>query len=376
MMTDPALSREHELLLRATLGHGQVVIDAWNEWQQRFDLVTVDADGYVLLPQLYLRLRQLDVAQASPAKLRGIYRHTWCRNQVIMTRMAGALSLLRERGIGCLLLDGAAVMATSPFGLRPLEQFGFLVPGTRFADATAIFRREGWAQRSDWEEGGQRLAHSLGFRHSDGTPCAIYRSVLSESTPSWADEDCWQHAIASTVQDVPVSVLSPTDQVLRLLVEVGMGWRPFTPRWVADIGTLLTGADGSMSWERLQAKCATLRLTLPVKRSLTMLQALSVFRWPREVGDLVATMGTTWTERREDERRLRGPAQRRGVASALAAHWCRYKRVVGEAGRTPGFARYLQEMWEVPSVWLLPLTAMDKWRYRVGARQKGLSNGG
>ena len=143
MITDPALSHEHEVLLRATLGHGRVVIDAWNEWQQRFDLVTVDADGYVLLPQLYLRLRQLDVAQASPAKLRGIYRHTWCRNQVIMTRMAGALSLLRERGIGCLLLDGAAVMATSPFGLRPLEQFGFLVPGTRFADATAIFRREG-----------------------------------------------------------------------------------------------------------------------------------------------------------------------------------------------------------------------------------------
>jgi len=375
MITCPELSHEQEVLLRATLGHGHVAIDAWREWQQRFDLATLDANGYALLPQLYLRLRQLDVPQASLAKLRGIYRHTWCQNQVVMTRMVGALSLLEERGIRSLLLDGAAIMATRPSGLLPLEKFEFLVPGIRFADATAVFRREGWAQHADSE--GQRLAHAISFSHSDGTMCAIYRSVLSESTPSWADDDCWRHAVASAIQDLPVSVLSPTDQVLRLLVEVGMGCHPFTPRWVADIWTLLTDADGSMDWERLRAKCATLHLTLPVKRSLAMLQALSVFRWPSELLDVAATMGTTWAERREDEQRLRGPAQRRGVASAVAEHWCQYKRVVGEPGRIAGFPRYLRETWKLPSVWLLPVTAMGKWRQLVGTRRKrGPSNGG
>jgi len=377
MITCPELSHEHEVLLRATLGQGQVVIDAWNEWQRRFDLATIDSKGYVLLPQLYLRLRQLDVPEATLAKLRGIYRHTWCKNQVFMTRLASALSLLQERGIGCLLLGGAAVMATSRFGFLPLEKGELLVPGARFADATAVFRQEGWSQRSDWEEEGARLAHSINFTHSDGTTCTIYRSVFAESTPSWADEDCWRHASACTVQDVPVRVLSATDHVLKLLVDVGMGCRPFTPRWVADVGTLLTAAEGSMSWERLRVKCATLRLTLPVKRSLAMLQMVSVFGYPRELRDLAATMATTWAERRGDERRLRDPAQRRGATGALAAHWCRYKRVVGEAGHIPGFVKYLQEMWEVPSVWLLPVAAIGKWRQQlVGMRQGGHSNGG
>jgi len=171
--------------------------------------------------------------------------------------------------------------------------------------------------------------------------------------------------LASSVQDVPVSLLSPTDHVLKLLVDVGMGCRPFTPRWVADVGTLLTNAEGAMSWERLRVKCVTLRLTLPVKRSLAMLQTVSGFPCSRELQDLAAAMATTWAERREDERRFRPPSQRRGAIGALAAHWCRYKRVVGETGRILGFVSYLQEMWEVPSVWLLPATAIGKWRQQL-----------
>ena len=86
------------------------------------------------------------------------------------------------------------------------------------------------------------------------------------------------------------------------------------------------------------------------------------------VADLAATLVTTWAERLEEERRLRA-ARRRGATGALAAHWCRYKRVVGETGRIPGFVRYLQEMWEVPSVWLVPVAALGKWgRQLVGTR--------
>ena len=140
------------------------------------------------------------MAEGSLGKLKGIYHHTWCKNQVIMTRMAGALSRLQERGIGCLLLDGAAVTATSQFGLRPLERCEFLVPGTRFVDATAVFSQEGWSRRADLDEEGTRLGHRVNFTHSDGTTCVVYRSVFAETTPSWADEDCWRHAVASTVR--------------------------------------------------------------------------------------------------------------------------------------------------------------------------------
>src|SRR5262245_27076411 len=212
MITCPELSREHEILLRATLGEGKVVIDARNEWQRGCALDAVDAKGYALLPQLYPRLRRLDVPEAALAKLRGIYRHTWCKNQVVMNQMASALASLRERGIACLLLGGAAVMATSRFGLLSLESCELPVPGRRFAEATAFFRQEGWAQHANWEEQDAGLAHSINFTHPDGTTSVVYRSVFSESTPSWADEDCWRHAVVSTVHDVPVSVLSPTDQ--------------------------------------------------------------------------------------------------------------------------------------------------------------------
>jgi hypothetical protein len=365
MIRGVELSREHEVLLRATLGQEQIAIDAWREWQRDYDLAVTDAKGYALLPQMYLRLRDLGVQDAALAKLRGIYRHTWCRNQVIITRMAGVLSLLRDRGIGCLLLDGSAFIARSQVGLFPLEKWDCLVPGTQFAEAVAALRQVGWPQWSDAEEG-VTLAHSINFTQADGMTCTIYRSVFAESAPSWADEDCWRHGIPSMIQNVPVRALSPTDHLLRLLVDVDLGHRPLSPRWVADVGTLLTAGGAAMDWERLRLKCATLRLTLPIKRSIAVLQAMSMFRCPRELEEIAETTVTTWAERREDEGRRLDPALRRGAAGALAAHWCRYKRRVGEAGRVPGFVKYLQDMWEVPSVWLLPLIALGKWGRQMG----------
>jgi hypothetical protein len=359
------LTREHHILLRAMLGEGQAAIDAWKEWQQQYDLSAIDSEGYALLPQIYLRLRDLDARDAALAKLQGIYRHTWCKNQVVMTRAAGALSMLAQRGIECLLLDGTRLIGNLQTGLFPLERCDFLVPGRRFADATAAFRQAGWSQWSDSDHG-TRLARSINFTQVDGTTCAIHRSVFAESTASWADEDSWRHAIPATVHNVSVSTLSPTDHLLRLLVDVGLGRLPLSPRWVADVGTLVNPTEGAIDWERLRFKCATLRLTLPVKRSVAALRGVSALRCPRALDDIAKTLVTTWAEHREDESRLAGPGRRRSAGGALAEHWCDYKRLVGETGRLPGFVRYLRETWEVPSVWLVPLTALGKWARQLG----------
>ena len=363
------LPREHEILLRALLGQGQEVIDAWNEWQDGFDLSAIDPNGYALLPQLYRQLRQRHVPEISLSKLKGIYRHTWCKNQVIRTRMARACSLLYERGIDCLLLNGAALTTTLGLGLVPLHKFEFLVPANQFANATSLFRQEGWSQWSDDEEEGERLTQCLNFTHKDGTTCAIYRSLFAGWMPSWGDQDCWRHAVPAALHNISVRVISPTDHLLTLLVDVGLGYRHISPRWIADIGTLLNTSGIAIDWERLRAKAARLHVTIPVKRSLTVLQRLSCVTFPSEFWALADTLETTWAESYHDKIRLRHPIVSSRVIGAIAAHWCRYGRVVGPKGSIPGFIKYLQEMWQVPSAWLLPLAAIHKLKRQLVGRK-------
>jgi hypothetical protein len=330
---------------------------AWEEWNRRCQLSTIDEGGYALLPQLYQRLRRLDIPESSLLKLKGIYRHTWCHNHAMMARVTDVISRLRRCGIDCLLLSEAALMMTRDFGTLPLRKSDFLVPANQFSRATAFFRSEGWAQWSDYEETKPRLTQYINFTH-DGTTCSIYPSLFSGWDASWGDEDCWLHADTYAFQNTTVRTLCPADQLLMLLLNIGLGYRPLSPRTAADIGTLLQGSTGRIDWNRFRRKIARLYVTLPIKRAFAELSAQSLMTLPVDLSS-VASLETTWAENQEGGSGNRRAAPIR-IARSLAHHWCRYRRGKMKGGSITGFMNYLQDSWRVRAFWALPLVAMRK----------------
>src|SRR4051794_32864599 len=90
---------EQELLLRAALGEGPSAVAAWQAWQARRDLDSVDPDESRLLPLVYQNLADQQADEPELARLRGVYRRTWYANQLTLQRTADRLRVFQKRGI-------------------------------------------------------------------------------------------------------------------------------------------------------------------------------------------------------------------------------------------------------------------------------------
>src|ERR1019366_6595553 len=118
------------LLLRASLLSGQDVATAWKAWRERVNFDDIDAASYRLMPLLYKNLRRENIEDELLGRLKGIYRHTWSRNQLLFHEAGRVLKAMNDAGISVLVLKGATLANSfySDAGLRPMNDFDFMVP--------------------------------------------------------------------------------------------------------------------------------------------------------------------------------------------------------------------------------------------------------
>lgn len=122
---------QQELLLRASLFEEQEALQAWEAWKAQINWNDyLDAGSFRLLPLLFHNLQQHGVQDPLMHKLKGIYRKTWCENQIAFQKLAVLLQSFQKAGIKTLVLKGAALTVRhyQNNGLRPMNDFDVLVP--------------------------------------------------------------------------------------------------------------------------------------------------------------------------------------------------------------------------------------------------------
>src|SRR5579884_3082206 len=82
-----------ELLLEAAVAHGPPALDAWCRWAAGGRLDWTEPDDHRVLPSVYLNLvAAADVPHAG--RLKGVYRHAWYGNQILIPPAAKLLEQL------------------------------------------------------------------------------------------------------------------------------------------------------------------------------------------------------------------------------------------------------------------------------------------
>src|SRR2546422_8135768 len=116
---------QQELLLRAALLQGKNSIEAWEKWKSSTDINQLDLGSHRLLPQLYRNLHVQGVKDRLLEKFKGIYRRTWCDNQLLFHEVSALLRSLGDAGIETIVLKGAALalLHYRDCGLRPMNDF-------------------------------------------------------------------------------------------------------------------------------------------------------------------------------------------------------------------------------------------------------------
>jgi hypothetical protein len=349
---------DQELLLRAALLRGADAIGAWEAWISRVDVDHLDPASDRLLPQLYQNLRDHGIQHPSMARLKGVYRYHWSKNQVLFHRIADVLRCLHEAGVRTMLLKGAA-LATLYYknpGLRPMLDFDFLVPADQVDLAFSVLEARGWTGADEWPP------HARSFRDKGRREFDLHWHAIAECAWPEADTEFWRDAVPAEVLGVPTLALGPSDQLLHVCVH-GAKWNEWVApiRWVADAMVVVSSPAG-VDWDGLASRTRALRMGLPMADTLAYLRDALGAPVPARVLDEVRRLPSTLAERVDYRARTCRP----DLMGPVLTLWTTYKdyaEKAASAGLRPGvadFPRYLQRAWKVDSGWQVPFYAVSK----------------
>jgi hypothetical protein len=261
-------------LLRVALGPPEETATRWAALRAHHSADELD-DGrvYPLLPLIGEALTTAEVADPDLGRMRGLRRHTFVTQQLLLADLAGALAVVDALGARALLLGGVplALLHYPDPSLRPTAEADVLV------DVDAVGAVVVGLEAAGWRSAGARPARDLTRRLSSMrflAPDERATLVLHWRLVPWlaggrADRELWDAARPCLIDGRETSVASPDDLLLNVATRAyGQGWTS-EPRWVADVAMVVRG-DGRSApdWERLLARVRRGGLVAPVRDAL------------------------------------------------------------------------------------------------------------
>jgi PST family polysaccharide transporter len=346
-----------EQLLLAALGDPDSAAEAWSVLPRDFSLDELEPGSFELIPLVYRNLAAARPDDPELPRLKGIYRRSWVKNNLLLGRTAEIARTLGNAGIPALFLEGPTHAARfyGDLALRPSSSVHVLVGPSDVAEASTLLERRAWSPRPgsgaypDW-----RLLFDQG-----GNICVLRSSLAFDYAGSGdqpSEESLWAAAESYPVGEIQALVPTPTDALLAAFV-AGARYGPL-PRtqWLTDAMMILRGPE--VDWDRIIELAVTHGQHLRLRTALGCLLDL-----PVPVPERVHA-AHDWLERRPATRRDRlafelssGRLARRGglphaLAELVAA--TEDEPLIRTAARIP---RHLRTRWSVEHRWQLPLAA-------------------
>lgn len=344
---------QQTLLLKASLLEGPEAISAWNRWNQLEELASIDDRSYRLLPLVYKNMLKHGLDPHHYGRIRGVYKLTWTRNQLLLRDLATAAQALQRNNIEVMLLKGVALalQVYGDYGVRPMSDVDVLVPNMRRQDAIAAVEHCGWRQR-DPGSGHNLYSHATRFLSSGGSELHLHWQIPYLDVVGGQEGNYWENAIGFHLGDIPVKTLSPTDQLIHVCLQ-GYHWdsHPLLT-WIADSYHIIESSD--IDWACLVERAVHIDAALPMCQALKYLRNEYRLSIPEAVLERLGSSPTTLTDRWQDWIYESKPLP---VFGTLVREFVRYQRYAKGRYPFPGFVHHLQVRWSVKGLWQVPLEA-------------------
>ncbi|MDX6608721.1 MAG: hypothetical protein QOF85_646 [Solirubrobacterales bacterium] len=357
-------AKEQRLILHAALDDRDGALAAWGRWRQAVDFDAVDHGSTRLLPLVYRNLGPDSFDAEVAGRLKGLYRRSWSRNQLIFKRAAEALGVLHEIGIETLVTKGAslAILSYRDVGVRPMDDVDVLVPIDRAREAIEALVAAGWKADHEDPLARTQVHHSLGFRGPDGGEMDLHWFSLWQPA---SDVALWRASVPLELGGAKTRAPSAADQLLLACVH-GTPWSPLPPfRWIADAATVIRAAGDELDWGHLLAEAERRRLTVATLAALGYLRQEFELAVPEAAFAKMRAVPAS----RHERAAFRAACRPDSPIRTLRMAWDRYRRLRDldtGAPRPDGFLQFARRFWGLESVWRLPLHAVGALTRRRG----------
>lgn len=319
-------------LLRAASLDGDPAVAAWQRWLADFDVDTAYHRSTDLLPAVSANLHDDHLADEA-ARLRGVRRHVWAKNQLGFRVLGEAVTRLRAVGVDAVVVKGAA-LATSVYaepGTRAMHDVDLWVGPQHLDDACAALLDAGW---TTLDAVAGPFYHAVAVVHPNGSSVDVHRSVVFPRFSPVEESSWWDRSVDHCIDGVPMRRLASSDELVLSVLHGLLTNSSSASRWPVDVVMIARHtADQPDFWSDVVASSHELEVGPVVADGLAM--CLDELDAPIDA-DVVRAI-------RE------GPVDR-----GLAIHWAacrrgitpewrfrRYSRIERAEGRRPSVQRYV-----------------------------------
>lgn len=342
-----AVNAEQRLLLRAVLMTGAPAHEAWDEWRATVVLDDVDGPSQRLLPLLARRTDRMAASDPAWQLIKGIYRHAWVTNQLLVRDAGTVIDALHARSVPAVVLKGGAMVRylAGDWGARPMYDVDILVPPRHVDDALGVLTDAGWVPQTgntvEWVRSrALSRRHSWGFDRGRDGRLDLHWHTLHGSLGANADDAFWDDAEPIELASTKALALSPPDLLLHLLDHGTRGADVSPIQWIADATLVVRTQDPDAIASRLAQQARAHGTVGQVRACLGVIAELVEEPAAGALHDRLASTRRPWIERLAE---LPDRPSRARVVVALH-HAARAVRQFGGGRRsvisgTRGFAR-------------------------------------
>ena len=264
-------TRAQERLLAVALANDEQAAKTWLELRPRIDLERLEPGSFGLLPLVYRALERVAPDDSLLPRLKGIYRSTWVKNNLLIERVGETFDALSNRGVDAALLGGLGSGARfyGDTALRPTSGIEVLVTPSARVAAVAALGQAGWVPQPEGTPLWRPDAH--------GSSGVLSPSLAPDFGP---DATLLERRETVALRGFSVPVLAAEDELLAACVAGGRKRNYATLQWIVDAALAIRTVGPSLDWNRLIALARSHDQLLRARRALAYVDTLPRVEMP------------------------------------------------------------------------------------------------
>ena len=253
-LVSPIPPPDQELLLKSCLFNDDLLKKAFYAWK---NLVNFETDIYHhsfrQLPLLYFNLSKNGIDDPLMLRLKGIYRKSWSKNQLLFHKAAKIIKLLQDNEIPVIVIKGIAlsILVYKNVAVRPMADIDILVPVSKAEAAFGLLNQSHWISIDPANDDYYlKNGKSLTMTDEDDTELDLHWYPFFECFDLMNENDFWDQAVPVVISGVKTLALCPADELLLTVVHGLMPNVEPPIRWIPDSMVILTSTDLTIDWTR------------------------------------------------------------------------------------------------------------------------------
>lgn len=257
-------TKEEELFLQMLLSGKDDLPKLWQQWKSRIVFDQLDKAVSKLIPFLYLRLKELNIPDDEIKIIKGVYKHTWYKNLLVMESTKNVISLLSGENIPVILLKGLPLLtnAYKNTGARSVGDADILINPKHVEKAVEIMKARSWEYLYQSTFSQNRFSNPLAnkyikeitFINNQKIQIDMHWNIFlfsfkeNKEHPMSYDE-VFNHSIDIDLKGIKCKAPCNEDMLIHVIVHGAEQIFLRTLRWVLDAATLIKNTP--IDWEFL-----------------------------------------------------------------------------------------------------------------------------